>query len=149
MKKKRDRYITGQALTGLAIFMLIYTFFYTSTFRTIQGPAGEWLESLALSMTAILAGMLVELGRFWGWVIEFKMNPDLLVIQGLPAAVLCVIPAPLWLKVGGNSFPYIFFADPVVTGIAGVWLGIVLFRGMFNNKKIKEEDVSKKTPEKK
>lgn len=143
MKKKKERYTFGLALTGMAIFTLVYTFYYTSTFRTFHGPAGAWAESVALSMTAVLAGMLMELGRFWGWVIEFKVDSDLLVIQGVPAALLAVIPGPLWLQAGGNVFPYIFFADPVVTGISGVWLGMVLFRGLFNNKKVKEEEEEK------
>lgn len=151
MKKKRERYTFGLAFTGLTIFMLIYTFFYTSTFRTFQGPFGAWAEAMALSMTAVLAGMLMELSRFWGSVIEFKTDADLLILQGVPAAILSVIPGPFWLQAGGNTFPFIFFADPVVTGISGVWLGMVLFRGIFNNKKIKEEedvkgDLKGKTP---
>ena len=140
MKKKRERYTFGLAFTGLTIFMLIYTFFYTSTFRAFQGPAGAWAEAMALSMTAVLAGMLIELSRFWGSQMEFKTDADLLILQGVPAAILGVIPGPFWLQAGGNSFPFIFFADPVVTGISGVWLGIVLFRGIFNHKKIKEKE---------
>ena len=143
MKIKRKNYTFGLAFTGLTIFMLIYTFFYTSTFRTIPGPTGAWAEAMALSMTAVLAGMLMELSRFWGSVIEFKTDADLLILQGVPAAILGVVPGPFWLQVGGNTFPFIFFADPVVTGISGVWLGMVLFRGLFNNKKIKEEEDAK------
>lgn len=143
MKKKKERYTQGLALTGIAIFTLVYTFFYTSVYRTFQGPAGDYVQSTALAMTAVLAGMLIELGRFWGWVIEFRVDSDLLVIQGIPAAILCIIPGPVWLQLGGNVFPYIFFADPVVTGISGVWLGVVLFRGLFNNKKVREEEEDK------
>lgn len=95
---------------------------------------------MALSMTAVLVGMLMELSRFWGLVIEFKTDADLLIMQGVPAAILGVIPGPFWLQAGGNTFPFIFFADPVVTGISGVWLGMVLFRGIFNYKKVKEKE---------
>jgi predicted membrane-bound mannosyltransferase len=142
MKKKRERYTFGLVFTGLTIFMLIYTFFYTSTYQTFQGgPSGAWTEAMALSMTAVLAGMLMELSRFWGSVIEFKTDAELLILQGVPAAILGVIPGPFWLQAGGNTFPFIFFADPVVTAISGVWLGMVLFRGIFHHKKVKEEDV--------
>ncbi|HBX24246.1 MAG TPA: hypothetical protein DEF34_11545 [Desulfotomaculum sp.] len=140
MKKKRDGYTFGLAFTGLTIFMLIYTFFYTSQFRIIQGPSGVWFQAMALSITAVLAGMLMELSRFWGLIIEFKTDADLLILQGVPAAILGVIPGPFWLQAGGNNFPFIFFADPVVTGISGVWLGMVLFRGLFNHKKVKEKE---------
>ncbi|MFA7467838.1 MAG: hypothetical protein WCY82_06180 [Desulfotomaculaceae bacterium] len=140
MKKKKERYTFGLAITGLTIFMLLYTFFYTSTFRTFQGSSGGWTEALALSMTAVLVGMLMELSRLWGSQIEFKTDVDLLIMQGVPAAFLGVIPGPFWLQAGGNTFPFIFFADPVVTGISGVWLGMVLLRGSFKNKKIKEEE---------
>jgi len=140
VKKKRERYTFGLAFTALTIFMLIYTFFYTSTFQTFRGPSGAWIQAMALSMTAVLVGMLMELSRFWGLVIEFKTDADLLIMQGVPAAILGVIPGPFWLQAGGNTFPFIFFADPVVTGISGVWLGMVLFRGIFNYKKVKEKE---------
>lgn len=142
--KKKNQYTAGQALTGFIIFILIYTYFYTNIFHNVPGRGGEWTQSLALSMTAILTGMLMELSRFWGWVIEFKTDSDLLIFQGIPAAILSLIPAPLWLQAGGDTFPFVFFANPVVTGMAGVWFGMVLFRGMFNNKKVKEEEEDKK-----
>ncbi|WP_157833578.1 hypothetical protein [Desulfotruncus alcoholivorax] len=88
--------------------------------------------------------MLIELGRFWGWVIEVRINKDLLVLQGIPAAILSIVPGPYWLQAGGNAFPFNFFADPVVTGISGVWLGVVLLRGIFNNKRIGDEEEIKK-----
>lgn len=140
MEKKKN-YAVGQALIGMAVFLLIYTYFYYSKFQPV--PGADWGVSLLLSMTALMAGMLIELSRFWGWIIEVKINTDLLVLQGIPAAILSLVPEPLWLQAGGNMYPYIFFADPVVTGISGVWLGIVLFRAIFNNKKIKEEEKSK------
>jgi len=140
MRKKREGYTFGLAITGLTIFLLVYTFFYTSTFRAFQGPSGAWAEAAALSATAVLAGMLMELGRFWGSPLEFKTDADLLIFQGIPAAVLSVVPEPFWLQAGGNTFPFIFFADPVVTAITGVWLGMVLFRGLFNNKTVKEKE---------
>ncbi|AGL03057.1 hypothetical protein [Desulfoscipio gibsoniae] len=136
---KKDRYAAAQALIGISVFLLIYTYFFYSTYQTIPGLAESWSVALLLSMTAVLAGLLIELSRFWGWVIEVKINVDLLILQGGPAAVLGLVPAPLWLQVGGHNYPYIFFADPVVTGISGVWLGVVLFRSIFNNKKIKED----------
>ncbi|SFQ94937.1 hypothetical protein [Desulfoscipio geothermicus] len=137
--KKKDRYVLGQAFLGVAVFLLIYTYFFHSKFQPVSGTVGDWGTALMLSTTAVLAGMLIELGRFWGWVIEVKIDADLLVMQGIPAAVLSLVPGPFWLQYGGKTYPYIFFADPVVTGIAGVWLGVILFRSMFNNKKIKEE----------
>jgi hypothetical protein len=136
---KKARYAAGQALIGIAVFLLIYTYFFYSTFQPLPGSAGSWGVALLLSITAVLAGLLIELGRFWGWVIEVKIDTDLLILQGGPAAVLSLVPAPFWLQVGGRNYPYIFFADPVVTGIAGVWLGVVLFRSIFNNKQIKED----------
>ncbi|WP_347488410.1 hypothetical protein ABDB91_14450 [Desulfoscipio sp. XC116] len=136
---KKARYAAGQALIGIAVFLLIYTYFFYSTFQPVPGSAGSWSMALLLSMTAVLAGLLIELGRFWGWAIEVKIDADLLILQGGPAAVLGLVPAPLWLQAGGHNYPYTFFADPVVTGIGGVWLGVVLFRSLFNNKKIKED----------
>lgn len=141
---KKNGYAAGQAFIGIAVFLLIYTYFYYNTYQPLPGAAGSWAVSLLLSMTAVLAGLLIEMGRFWGWVIEVKIDTDLLILQGVPAAVLSLLPAPLWLQVGGNAYPYIFFADPVVTGIAGVWFGVVLFRSIFNYKKIKEDIEDKK-----
>jgi hypothetical protein len=137
---KKERYAYGQLVTGVLVFLLIYTYFYYSRFRQAPGEGGEWGSAVFLSATAVLAGMLIELGRFWGWVIEVKINKELLVLQGIPAAVLSLVPGPLWIQAGGNVFPYIFFADPVVTGISGVWLGVVLFRSIFNNKRVKDEE---------
>ncbi len=143
MRKKRERYTFGLAIIALTIFLLVYTFFYSSTFQALQGPSGAWAEAVALSATAVLAGMLMELGRFWGSPMEFKVDADLLTLQGIPAAVLSVVPGPFWLQAGGNTFPYIFFADPVVTAITGAWLGMVLLRGLFNNKTVKEKEDAK------
>jgi len=94
-------------------------------------------------MTAVLAGLLIELGRFWGQTIEYSLDTDLLLLQGFPAAILTIIPAPLWLQTGGRVFPFTFFADPVVTGIAGVWLGVVLFRALFTIKLVEEANEDK------
>ncbi len=147
MKKNDNRYIAGQALIGLAVFLLIYTYFYYSRVQRISGAGEEWGIAILLSLTAVLVGMLVELGRFWGWVIEVRIDANLLVLQGIPAAILSLIPGPVWLQAGGNTYPFIFFADPVVTGVSGVWLGVVVFRSVFNNKKLKdEEEIKDKMP---
>lgn len=139
--KKKERYVLGQVFIGMAIFLLIYTYFFYSKYQlSLGGVTRDWGVALMLSLTAVLAGMLIELSRFWGWVIEVKINNDLLVLQGIPAAILSLIPGPFWIQQGGNYYPYIFFADPVVTGISGVWLGVILFRSVFNNKQIKEEE---------
>lgn len=143
MSKKKDRYAFGLAVIGLTIFMLVYTFFYTSTFRAFQGPYGAWAEAVALSAAAVLSGMLMELGRFWGSPMEFKIDADLLTLQGIPAAILSIVPEPFWLQAGGKTFPFIFFADPVVTAIAGAWLGMVLLRGLFDSKTVKEKEDAK------
>jgi len=100
--------------------------------------------ALFLSMTAVLVGILVEFSRFWGQVLEVKINSDLLILQGLPAAVLSLVPEPIWLQAGGQAYPYTFFADPVVTGMAGVWLGVVLFRAIFEIKKVNENQTDQK-----
>ncbi|MCL2337596.1 MAG: hypothetical protein FWC60_09275 [Firmicutes bacterium] len=144
MKKKREDYIFGLAITGLTIFVLVYTLFYTSTFRSWQGPAAAWNNAAALSASAVLAGMLMELGRFWGAPLEFKTDTDLLIFQGIPAAILSVIPGPFWLQLGGHTFPFTFFADPAVTAITGVWLGVVLFRGLFDHKAVGEKGEEEK-----
>lgn len=137
---KRQGYIYGQAIIGLLVFLLIYTYFYHHSFGPVAGVGGDWGAAMFLSFTAVLTGMLIELGRLWGWVMEVKINKELLVLQGTPAALLSLVPDPLWLQAGGHTFPYIFFADPVVTGISGVWLGVVLFRSVFSRKRIKEEE---------
>ena len=141
---KKERYAVGQLIIGVSVFLLVYTFYYYSKYMNIPGRGGEWRISIFLSATAVLTGMLIELGRFWGWVIEVKINKELLVLQGIPAAILSIVPGPYWLQAGGNAFPYSFFADPVVTGISGVWLGVVLLRGFFNNKRIGDEEEIKK-----
>jgi len=135
---KKARYAAGQAFIGIAIFLLIYTYFFYSTYQPLSGLAGSWGMALLLSMTAVLVGLLIELGRFWGQIVEVKIDTDLLVLQGGPAAVLSLVPEPFWLRAGGHTYPYIFFADPLVTGISGVWLGVILFRSIFNIKKARE-----------
>jgi len=131
-------------LIGIAIFLLIYTYFFNSVANPLPGSAESWGLAMFLSMTAVLVGILVEFSRFWGQVMEVKINTDLLILQGLPAAVLSLVPEPIWLQVGGHTYPYTFFADPVVTGISGVWLGVVLFRSIFEVKKVKENQEDQK-----
>ena len=131
---KKGIYAISNALISIAIFSLIYTYFYYTTFQLPTGAAASWGVAMLLSMTAVLAGLLIELSRFWGQIIEYSLNTDLLILQGGPAAILSMIPAPVWLQAGGKIFPYTFFTDPVVTGIAGVWLGIILFRSLFSIK---------------
>ncbi|KAF1084273.1 hypothetical protein SPSYN_02677 [Sporotomaculum syntrophicum] len=138
------RYAAGQAIIGIAIFLLIYTYFFYNMYQPLPGLAESWGKALLLSLTAVLVGLLIELGRFWGQVLEVKINTDLLILQGWPAAVLSLVPEPLWLQAGAHTFPYIFFGDPVVTGISGVWLGVVLFRSIFTNKNVKEDVCNKK-----
>jgi len=141
---KKARYAAGQLLIGIAIFLLIYTYFFNSTAHPLPGSAESWGVALFLSMTAVLVGILVEFSRFWGQVLEVKINSDLLILQGLPAAVLSLVPEPIWLQAGGQAYPYTFFADPVVTGMAGVWLGVVLFRAIFEIKKVNENQTDQK-----
>ena len=136
---KKYKYAGGQALIGIAIYVLIYTYFFYSTYQPLPGVTENWGQALLLSLTAVLVGLFIEFGRFWGQVLEVKINTDLLIIQGVPAAVLGLTPEPFWLEVGGRTYPYAFLGDPVVTGIAGVWLGVVLFRSVFTNKKIRED----------
>lgn len=146
---KKQGYLYGQAIIGLLVFLLNYTYFYHYSFGLLTGAGEDWSAAMFLSFTAVLTGMLIELGRFWGSPLEVKINGELLVLQGTPAALLGVIPDPLWLQAGGPVFPYIFFADPVVTGIAGVWLGVVLFRSVFSRKKVKEEEEEREQEQKK
>lgn len=141
---KKERYAAGQFIIGVFIFLLVYTFFYYSKYTNVTNREGEWGISVFLSFTAVMVGMLIELGRFWGLVIEVKINKDLLVLQGIPAAILSIVPGPYWLQAGGNAFPFSFFADPVVTGISGVWLGVILLRGFFSNKQVSDSEEIKK-----
>ncbi len=133
---KKAGYAAGQAFIGIAIFLLIYTYFFYSTYQSLLNSAGGWGMALLLSITAVLVGFLIELGRFWGKAVTVKIDTDLLILQGGPATVLSLVPGPFWVWSGGHTYPYIFFADPLVTGISGVWLGVVLFRSVFNIKKV-------------
>lgn len=84
--------------------------------------------------------MLIELSRFWGWVVRYRFKQDLLILQGIPAGLLGLVPGTVWTRYFGTDYPFNFLADPAVSGAAGVWFGIILLRSLVERKRIPEEE---------
>ncbi|MCF8012445.1 MAG: hypothetical protein K9L17_13920 [Clostridiales bacterium] len=149
MTRKRGLpYAVGQILILIIVLFLLYTYYYYAYYYSdpiISGPfsADVWIKSFLLSFTTTAAGVFIELSRFWGWVIEYKFKQELLILQGIPAGLIGMIPSTIWTRYFESGYPFNFLADPSVSAAAGVWFGIILLRSFFDHKKIEEDEKNK------
>jgi len=139
----------GQAVIMAAVLVLFYTYFYYAYYtagHNLLGPLSMpiWISNMLLCLVTVSAGILIELSRFWGWVIRYRFKQELLIIQGIPAGILGLVPGPVWTKYFGTEYPFNFLADPAVSGASGVWFGIILLRSLTERKRLKEEESPEK-----
>lgn len=137
-KQRPNTFPVGQALIMAGVFTLLYTYFYQTYYH--YGLYGFGLESVLLAVVTVLSGILIELGRFLGGPVVFSFKPELLIMQGIPAGLLGLVPGSLWLDLFGRGYPFNFLADPGVSGAAGVWFGIILLRSLIDQKPVPEKE---------
>lgn len=146
-RKRGTPYVVGQSIIFAVILILLYSYFYyayygAGIYYTSPFSVQAWVSSLLLSLLTVMAGMLIELSRFWGWVVQYRFKQELLIVQGIPSGLLGLVPDTFWTYFFGNHYPFNFLADQAVSGAAGVWFGVILLRSFLEQKKIKEEEES-------
>lgn len=132
--------VVGQALIMTGVFTLLYTYFYQTYYQPNYGLFGFWFESAFLAIVTVLSGILIELSRFLGGPVVLNFKSDLLIMQGIPAGLLGLVPGSLWVDLFGRGYPFNFLADPGVSGAAGVWFGIILLRALIDQKPVPEKE---------
>lgn len=143
-RKRGIPYAAGQVIiTGMVLFLL-YSYFYYARYSNGSHSADVfsshvWSSSVLLSIMTVASGVLIELSRFWGWVVQYRFRQDLLILQGIPAGLLGLIPGIIWTKYYGTAYPFNLLADPAVSGAAGVWFGVILLRSFVERKRLPEE----------
>ncbi|MTI86076.1 MAG: hypothetical protein FH756_19805 [Firmicutes bacterium] len=146
-RKRGAPYALGQAVIMATVLLLLYSYFYYAYYNAgpyLLSPFSTqiWISNTLLSVMTILSGILIELSRFWGWIIQYRVKQELLIIQGIPSGMLSFIPSTVWVKYFGTGYPFNFLADPAVSGAAGIWFGIILMRSLVEKKRLKEEEPS-------
>lgn len=148
-RKRGTPYAMGQLLIMTIVLLLLYSYFYYAYYTAkpyLSAPFSVpvWISSILLSLMTVLAGVLIELSRFWGWIIQYRFKQELLILQGIPSGLLGLVPNAVWTYYFGSHYPFCFFADPAVSGAAGIWFGIILIRSLVEQKRIREEEGSEK-----
>lgn len=144
-RKRGTPFAVGQTLIVATVLVLLYSYFYYAYYRagpSLLDPLSPhlWISGLLLSLTTVAAGVLIELSRFWGWIVRYRFKQDLFILQGIPAGLLGLVPGVVWENYFGNEYPFNFLADPAVSGAAGVWFGIILLRSFLERKRLPEEE---------
>jgi len=144
-RKRGAPYAVGQTVIMATVLLLLYSYFYHAYYKAgpyLLSPFSThvWISSTLLSLMTVLAGILIELSRFWGWVIQYRVKQELLILQGIPSAILGLVPGVVWTRYFGTGYPFNFLADPAVSAAGGIWFGIILLRSLVEQKRIKEEE---------
>lgn len=139
-QKKPEDFPAGQMLIMVGVFAMLYSYFYQTSYQQIFFLQGFWYKSALLAVVTVMSGILIELGRFLGGPVEVNFKPGLLIVQGIPAGILGLVPGWLWVDLFGSGYPFNFLADTAVSAAAGVWFGVVLLRATIDQKRVVERE---------